>query len=169
MYSELSEADRKLIDSENSYTIPWDVGFKEESLSTPARPVFDASSKTAGGCSLNDNLAKGKTDLVNLFSMILGWLIGPIAIHGDISQFYNCVLLDRQDWKFHKVVWYNDLDPDGELMRGIISTIIYGERCATAQTEHVKDLLQERLYSSTAVFSSFILSFGKISIEFSSA
>merc|ERR1712081_32568 len=26
-----------------SYTIPFDVAFKEESVSTPARPVFDAS------------------------------------------------------------------------------------------------------------------------------
>ena len=30
-------------------------------------------------------------------------------------------------------------------MRGIVRTLIYGVRCVSAQTEHVKDLLQERL------------------------
>ena len=100
-------------------------------MSTPARPVFDASSKTSGGGSLNDNLCKGKTDLVNLFSMVLGWLIGPVAIAGDISQFYNCVLLDKRDWKFQRVVWYANLDPDSPLMRGVVQTLIYGVRCVT--------------------------------------
>ena len=96
VYDDLSEEDKQLVDSEPGYVIPWDVGFKMESMSTPARPMFDASSKTPGGASLNDNLANGKTDLVNLFAMVLGWMIGPVGIHGDISQFYNCVLLDKQ-------------------------------------------------------------------------
>ena len=145
LYENLNDEEKKLVDLEPSYTIPWDINFKQESYSTPCRPTFDASSKTPGGCSLNDNLAKGRTDLVNLFSMVMSWLIGPIALHGDISQFYNCVLLDIRDWRFQKVVWFDNLDPDSQLMRGIVRTLIYGVRCVSAQTEHVKDLLQERL------------------------
>ena len=56
LYSNLSEEEKTLVDSEPSYTIPWDIGFKLDSRTTPARPTFDASSKTPGGCSLNDNL-----------------------------------------------------------------------------------------------------------------
>ena len=100
-------ADKVMVDDGLSYTIPWDINFKEGSMSTPARPTFDASSKTSGGCSLNDNLARGRTDLVSLFSMVMGWLIGPVGLHGDISQFYNRVLLDKSHWKFQKVVWYD--------------------------------------------------------------
>ena len=148
LYDELSNEDKMLADAKPNYVIPWDIGFKEDSLSTPARPTFDASSKTPGGSSLNDHLAKGRTDLVNLFNMVMGWIIGPVAIHGDISQFYNAVLLDRQDWKFQRVVWYKDLDPSGPLMKGIVRTLIYGVRCVSAQTEYVKRLLQENIRSN---------------------
>ena len=134
-----------MLDDEVSYTIPWDVAFKEESLSTPARPVFDGSSKTTAGASLNDVLAKGMTDLVCLFTMVIRWLIGKVAIHGDISQFYNTVLLDKRDWKYQKVVWFDQLDSNSSLLKGIIRTLIYGIRCVGAQTEHVKRLLQENV------------------------
>ena len=72
MYEDLSVPEQEMFEEETSYFIPWDVSFKEDSFSTPARPVFDASSKTAAGGSLNDNLAKGKTNLVDLFGMVMG-------------------------------------------------------------------------------------------------
>ena len=83
----------KLLSADPSYTIPWDVAFKEGSLSTPARPVFDASSKTPGGESLKDILAKGQPDLVRLLDMVLAWRMGPSALTGDIRQFYNSIML----------------------------------------------------------------------------
>ena len=69
-WDELSEEDRKLIESKpvNHYIV-WRVVFKQ-SLSTPARPVFDGSTKTrigpdgvSGGRCLNDLVVKVKTDL----------------------------------------------------------------------------------------------------------
>ena len=76
-------------------------------------------------------------------------ILGCVAIHGDISQFYNSVLLDPYDWRFQKVVWYNDLDPSGPLMKGVIRTLIYGVRCVSAQTEYVKRLVQDRIRNSS--------------------
>ena len=93
--SQLTPAQRDAIDmAPTGYTIPWDVGFKETSVSTPARPTFDASSKTSSGYSLNDCLAKGNASLIDLVSMVLNWMIGSHAVAGDISQFYNTVELD---------------------------------------------------------------------------
>ena len=60
--NDLSNVEKEHILSNPSYTIPWDVAFKEESLSTPARPIFDASSKSQDGLSLYKHLAKGKYD-----------------------------------------------------------------------------------------------------------
>ena len=77
--------------------------------------------------------------------MVLGWLIGPVGIHGDISKFYNSVLLEKTDWRFQKVVWFKDLDPSSLLIRGIVRTLIYGVRCVSAQTEYVKQLLQAKV------------------------
>ena len=142
---ELSEEDRQLVSTGTCYTIPWDVSFKEESSATPARPIFDASSKTQNGLSLNENLAKGKANLINMISMVLNWIIGPVAITGDISQFYNNVLLRKEHWKFQRVVWYSNLDPTNELIKGVVRTLIYGVRCVSSQTEYVKKLLEKRI------------------------
>ena len=53
----------KIKNASSSYTIPADVAFKEGSVSTPARWVFDAGSRTSKGYSLNDLLAKGTIDI----------------------------------------------------------------------------------------------------------
>ena len=58
-------------------------------MSTPARSTFDASSKTPGGTSLNQILAKGDADLASLLEMMLSWVIGKIGFSADISQIYK--------------------------------------------------------------------------------
>ena len=62
-------------------------------MSTPTRSVYDASAKTSTGYSLNDLLATGVPDLVRLFELVLEWQIGPVAIVGDVSQFYPTIKL----------------------------------------------------------------------------
>ena len=74
----------KIQDASIRYYIPCDVQFKD-SISTPCRPVFDASSSTPNGTSLNNILAKGEPNLVKLLGMLLGFQMGPTAIAGDIS------------------------------------------------------------------------------------
>ena len=110
-WKDLSEETQKRIESApSSYFIPWDVGIKETSVSTPARPTFDASSRTPAGSSLNDLLAKGNPDLIDLVHMVLNWLVGPVAICGDISQFYNTVHLSENHWQYQQVLWYKNMD-----------------------------------------------------------
>ena len=69
-----------VLNSKSSYTIPSDIAFKEESISTPARWVFDAGSKTSTGYSLNDILAKGTINLTLLINMILSWHMGESGV-----------------------------------------------------------------------------------------
>ena len=102
----------RIMNASTSYTIPWDVAFKTDSLSTPARPVMDASSKTPGGYSLNELLPKGQPNIVNLLSMILSWRMGPSAFTGDISQFYNAILLSPEFWQYQKILLKEDLNVD---------------------------------------------------------
>ena len=83
------ELQDKILNAKTGYFIPYDVAFKEGSLSTPARPVFDASSRTPGGESLNNLLAKGSPDFAKLIHLHLDWRMGPSALIGDIRQFYN--------------------------------------------------------------------------------
>ena len=130
-----------------SYTIPWDVAFKEGSVSTPARPVFDASSKTPGGSSLNDLLAKGQPDMVRLIDMVLGWKMGPSAFIGDIKQFYNTVLLHEDHWQFQKILLKKNLDPDARVLTAIIKTLIYGVSPVGTQCEEIIKLIAEEIWT----------------------
>ena len=60
---DLTEEKQLMLSSPDvSYWIPWNVQFKD-SVSTPIRPVMNASSITSSGFSLNDILAKGIPDL----------------------------------------------------------------------------------------------------------
>ena len=61
-----------------SYYIPWDISFSG-SISTPARPTFNASKNSPNGTILNDVLVQGVPNLVKLLHMILGWVCGPEA------------------------------------------------------------------------------------------
>ena len=80
---------------------------------------------------------KGNADLVDLVLMVLNWLIGPVAVCGDISQFYNTVQLAEDHWQYQQVLWYDEMDPSKLLRRGIVRTAIYGVRCVGAQTEEI--------------------------------
>ena len=129
----------------SSYTIPADVAFKEGSVSTPARWVFDAGSKTSQGYSLNDLLAKGTIDMVRLVDMVMDWRMGPSAFCGDIRQFYNTILLSEEHWKYQKVLLRKFLDSNSKILTGIIKTLIYGVKPVGNQCEEVIRLLVEEV------------------------
>ena len=82
-----AEKQEEILNSKLSYTIPADVAFKEASVLTPARWVFDAGSKSPTGYSLNDLLAKGTINLFKLVNKVLGWKIRAIVFTGDIRMF----------------------------------------------------------------------------------
>ena len=120
--------------------IPWRLVFKD-SVSTPARPVLDASSNTplredgTGGRSLNDACMKGRIADMNLLRMILRFVAGLYAISGDLSQFYNSFKLTEKQWNLQLFLFKKDLDPNNETMVGVIRTLIYGVKSVAAQTE----------------------------------
>ena len=127
----------KLEKAEIGYTIPWDVVWKETSLSTPARTVYDASSKCSTGFSLNDILATGICDMVKLVDIVMDWQIGPIAFVGDVSQFYCTIGMAEESWQFQKLLLREDLNPNGKLIRAVIVSAIFGVCSSGGQSEEV--------------------------------
>jgi len=108
--------------------IPWRAVWKQSSLSTPCRVVFDASQVTSSGYSLNDILAKGKNGLNKLQEIVTRWSAHPIGIHTDISKMYNTIRLDERDWCLQRYVWEQNLDPSKIPEEKVIKTLIYGVR-----------------------------------------
>ena len=123
------------------YWIPWRIVHNPRSLSTPVRPVMDASSRTktrpdgtAGRC-LNDLVVKGRIDTLNLLRMILRFSIGRYAVSGDLSKFYNCFRLREDYWNLQSFLFRENLNIDDPVLEGIIVTLMYGVKCVSAQTE----------------------------------
>ena len=145
-YEDLTEDQRKKLESaESSYTIPWDVQFKGNSISTPIRTVLDASSKTSTGFSLNDILAIGLPNLVLLIDVLLEWQVGPVAFVGDVSQFYPSVGLEEESWPFQKIIIRENLNPDGRLIKAVIVACIFGVCSSGGQSEEVCRRLSEEV------------------------
>ena len=139
------ERQMEIRNAKSSYTIPADVAFKESSISTPARWVFDAGSKCSTGYSLNDLLAKGTIDLVMLINMVMSWRMGSSAFCGDIRMFYNSILLNEDHWKYQQILIKPDLNPDAKTLIAVIKTLIYGVRPVGNQCEEAIKLLAEEV------------------------
>ena len=106
--------------------IPWRAVWKEDSLSTPCRVVFDASQPTDSGYSLNDILAKGRNNLNKLQEILLRWSSYKIGFHTDISKMYNCVKLKEDHWCLQRYIWQENLDSSQIPEEKVIKTNIYG-------------------------------------------
>ena len=116
LFKDLSEEERKAFSEKPvQHYIPWRICFSG-SATTPARPVFDASSRTyknsdcTGGRCLNDLTCKGRITSLNLSRLLLRFMAGQVAIAGDLSQFYKpCKLIPTQ-WNLQRILWKPNLD-----------------------------------------------------------
>ena len=141
--SDLPENSRHVVENMVGYTIPWRTVVKESSLSTPVRLVFDASSRTPGGESLNDVLAKGMNTLGNLFSILLRFRLRSSAFCADVSMAYNGIKMDEEHIGFQKFYWKEDMLDCNPLVLYVVLTLIYGIRSAGNQTIAGFGLLSE--------------------------
>ena len=119
--------------NQDGYYIPWRT-VESGSLSTPVRMVFDASSKTSSGYSLNDILAKGVNMLANMVMLLAKFRMGAHAFTADVSMAYNCVALHPDFLRYHKYLWVEDLNPNGDVIEMVIRSLIYGVRSSGNQT-----------------------------------
>ena len=132
--------------------IEWRVVFKN-SISTPCRLVFDASSKTPlnaegkGGRCLNYHLMKGRVETLDLVNMLFRFQLLPNALLGDLLQFYCSVKLSPENWNLQRVLLNPDLDPKKDIVEAVITTLIFGVKSSAAQTEvavlKLADLIEE--------------------------
>ena len=139
----LSNEDQNMIlSSPVRYAIPWLTAFSK-SITTPVRTVFNASSKTASGYSLNDILPKGTNNMNNLVEILLRWLIKSHGYHTDVRKMYNSVRMDKHFWRFQLYWWSRTLTPEEEPKLKVIKTCIYGVKCSGNQAERAMQLIAD--------------------------
>ena len=126
---------KKFEDKPVQHYMCWRVVYNPKSVTTPVRPVMDASTNTPGKRCLNDLVVKGHVNSLNLVQMVLRHSIGRAAVAGDLSQFYNALKLEAEFYNLQRFLWRENLGVDEEVLEAVITTLIYGVKSVSAQSE----------------------------------
>ena len=84
--------------------------YKASSSTTKLRVVFDASTQTTSGLSLNDTLAVGPMLHPTLDHILLKFRTYRVALSGDIGKMYREILLSPPDQQYHRFLWRAQVD-----------------------------------------------------------
>ena len=150
------------INKEVQHHLVWRVVFSS-SPTTPCRPVMDASTRTAfrsdgsGGRCLNDLVMKGKIETLNLVKVLLRFTVGRFAMTGDLQMFYNSCKLDPDMWNLQRFLWLENLDPQGKVLEAVFTTLIYGVKCVSAQSEFALAELSDHIKDEFPELASFLV------------
>ncbi|XP_017478313.1 PREDICTED: uncharacterized protein LOC108368072 [Rhagoletis zephyria] len=85
--------------------LPHHAVIREDKLTTKLRIVFDASSKTSNGKSLNDILCIGPALQNELPAVILNWRFYEFVFNADVQKMYRCIDMHPDDIPYQKIVW----------------------------------------------------------------
>ena len=132
-------------ESESNYN-PHHHVRKEDSTTTKLRVVFDASSKTKSGLTVNDCIMVGATVEPDFFSRVFRLRFHQILLSADIAKMYRQFALDEQDKDFHRIVWTDTSQETIKHLRrprltyGIASSAFQSTRCLqkSAQGQQMK-------------------------------
>ncbi|XP_021966107.1 uncharacterized protein LOC110861310 [Folsomia candida] len=91
-----------------SHYLPHRAVIKPESITTPIRPVFDASCKTRRTPSLNESLEKGPNLLEQIPDMLLRFRRGQIGVTSDIRKAFLQIKVTPEDTNYLRFLWWED-------------------------------------------------------------
>ncbi|XP_076660104.1 uncharacterized protein LOC143363391 [Halictus rubicundus] len=115
---------------ENSkiFYLPHHGVWRESSTTTKLRVVFNGSSKTTTGVSLNDILHSGPNLLPEIPDLLLRWRCHAIVFAADMEKMYRQIWLAEEDRDAQRILWRRDSgDQVGEYR---LRTVTYGLACA---------------------------------------
>lgn len=96
-----------------SYYLPHYAVWREDSVTTTLRIVFDASCKTTSGISLNYVLLKGPCIQEYLINLLTRFRKHRYTMTADISMMYRRIWVAPNHRTFQQIVWRSN--PDQEL------------------------------------------------------
>ena len=114
---------------------------RENSTTTRVRVVFNASSPTSTGVSLNDLLLAGPKLQAEIPSIILRWRNHRFVVTADICKMFRQILIDPRDVDYQRIVCR--LEPNGEMKHFQLMTVTYGTTSAPYLANRVLKQLAE--------------------------
>ncbi|XP_055942873.1 uncharacterized protein LOC129972674 [Argiope bruennichi] len=124
-YAALGHMERVMEDElpETNYFLPHHGVYREGSTSTPLRVVFNASSPSSNGVSLNDLLCKG--DVVeDIFELIIRFRTHKFAFTFDIQKMFRQILVVPHQRDYLRILWFDDSSHQEVTFR--LKTVTYG-------------------------------------------
>ncbi|XP_070162567.1 uncharacterized protein [Polyergus mexicanus] len=115
-------------DKEPAVYLPHHGVIRESSSTTRLRVVFNASSVTSNGTSLNDHLHAGPKLQTDLMSVILQWRRYKYVYSCDIAKMYRQILVDPRDTNYQLILWKRSQSES--LIDYQLLTVTYGMACA---------------------------------------
>ncbi|XP_015119530.1 uncharacterized protein LOC107042842 [Diachasma alloeum] len=104
-YMDLGHMKRIEAEVEDGFYLPHHAVFKETSLTTKTRVVFDGSARSSSGVSLNEALMVGPTIQDDILSLVLRFRLHNYIFTGDIEKMYRQVLIRPEDTKYQRILW----------------------------------------------------------------
>ncbi|XP_076660078.1 uncharacterized protein LOC143363366 [Halictus rubicundus] len=121
--------------------IPHHPVFRADSATTHLRVVFNASSLTTNGSSLNDHLFAGPKLQNDLAAVILRWRKFRFVYTADIAKMYRQILIDERDVDYQRILWQPALSASCREYQ--LLTVTYGMTCAPYLALRVLQRLNE--------------------------
>lgn len=121
--------------------IPHSYVINENSRTTKLRVVFDASSKTDTGLSLNDVLMKGPVIQEDLIKIIARFRTHKYAFSGDVTKMYRQIWVDKSHRNYQRIVWRCNNNDKIKVYR--LCTVTYGTVSASFQAIKCLSVLSE--------------------------
>ncbi|XP_055902810.1 uncharacterized protein LOC129938987 [Eupeodes corollae] len=114
------------INRENTklYYLPHHAVFKDKSLTTKLRVVFDGSCKSSSGKSLNEILLPGPPLQQDLTTVILRYRCFEYCFSADIKQMFRMIEVQQCDRDFQRILWRDS--PDQPIQHYRLTTVTYG-------------------------------------------
>lgn len=117
-----------LDDDVDHYYIPHLAVVKETSLTTKTRIVFNASSKSSNGLSLNDTLMIGPVIQPDAVDKITRFRMHKYVFVCDVEKMYRQIKMHSDDWKYQRFVWREN---ESEALRDYcLTTVTFGQASA---------------------------------------
>lgn len=101
---------------------------REEAASTKLRVVFDASSKTSSGLSLNDILLKGFTVQPELFDILMRFRFFEFVLVADIEKMYRMISVNPKQLFLQNILWRENSCEPLKIIE--LQTVTYGTKAA---------------------------------------
>ncbi|XP_063988162.1 uncharacterized protein LOC135168158 [Diachasmimorpha longicaudata] len=122
-YLSLEHMSKATDTSSLSFYLPHHAVIKENRLTTKVRVVFDGSSKTSNGISLNETLMVGPTIQDHLFSLIIQFRSHQYVLTRDTEKMYRQFLVHPYDRKYQRILWRDEND---EITTYQLNTVTFG-------------------------------------------